>query len=61
MATTTVKGKRTNSRKFPGIAGSRPDKATYRREEAAKRNAAYAALPEEEKKARNPKKYEKKS
>lgn len=58
---TTVKGKRTNSRKFPGISGRRPDNASYRREEALKRNAAYAALPEEEKKARNPKKYEKKS
>jgi hypothetical protein len=58
---TTPKSKRTNSRKFPGIAGRRPDNAAYRREEALKRNAAYAALPEEEKKARNPKKYEKKS
>lgn len=55
----TVKGKRTNSRKYPGIAGRRPDNAAYRREEAAKRQAAYAALPEDEKKRRNPKKFEK--
>lgn len=53
----TPKGKRTNSRKYPGIFGRRPDNAAYRRQEAAKRQAAYAALPEDEKKRRNPKKY----
>lgn len=53
--------KRINVRRFPGVKGPRPDKAAKRKEEALKRNAAYAALPIEEKKARNPKKFEKKS
>ena len=47
-----------NTRRFPGIKGPRPDKASKRKEEALKRNAAYAVLPIEEKKARNPKKFE---
>jgi len=55
----TPKTKRVNARKFPGIAGARPDKAAWRKEAALKRQAAYAALPEEEKKRRNPKKFEK--
>ena len=58
MATPT--GKKVNARRFPGIQGARPDKAAFRKEEALKRQAAYAALPEDEKKRRNPKKYQEK-
>ena len=57
----TPKSKRVNARKFPGIAGARPDKFAFRKEEAIKRQAAYAALPEDEKKRRNPKKFEESS
>lgn len=58
MATPT--NKKTNARRFPGVTGPRPDKAAWRKEEALKRQATYAALPEEEKKRRNPKKYQEK-
>ena len=47
-----------STRRFPGIPGKRPDKSAKRKEEAVKRNAAYQALPIEEKKARNPKKFD---
>jgi len=50
-------GEKKNNRRFPGIRGKRPDLKGLRRQEAMERNAAYQALPLEEKMKRNPKKY----
>lgn len=47
---------KTNSRRFPGIKGRRPDRKAIRVAAAAERMEAYRALPESEKLLRNPKK-----
>lgn len=47
-----------NYRRHPGVKGPRPDRKQTRREDAEQRLAAYQALPLEEKKRRNPKKFE---
>lgn len=57
MTAPIVKSKRINSRKHPGIKGKRPDYKATRVQEAATRNAAYAALPLAAKVERNPKKF----
>jgi|SRR5580692_732728 hypothetical protein len=54
MSILNVKGQRKNERRFPGIRGKRPDKASFRREEAAARQAEYDQLSLEQKIARLP-------
>jgi hypothetical protein len=39
-----LKGPKQNNRRYPGVAGSRPDNAQFRRKEAADRLTAYNAL-----------------
>jgi hypothetical protein len=57
MTEPIVKSKRINERKYPGIKGVRPDYKASRVLDAIARNKAYAGLPLEEKKRRNPKKF----
>lgn len=45
----TIRGRRKNDRRHPGIKGKRPDKKEYRQAEAIERQATYDALSIEQK------------